>query len=55
MTTASLLHSGDEDIKEIQQIIIFNEAANLAKRVVGATNNLTMMAKRKQLERSDSR
>ena len=55
MTTAPLLHSGDKDIEEIQQIVTSNEAANLAKRVVGATADLTMMAKRKQPKRSDSR
>ena len=55
MTIAPLLHSGDKDIEEIEQIITSTEAANLAKCVVGATADLTMMAKRKQLERSDLR
>ena len=55
MTTAPLLHSDDKDIEEIQQIVTSTEAANLAKRTVGATANLTIMAKRKQLERSDLR
>lgn len=51
MTTAPLLHSGDKDLEEIPQIVTSTEAANLAKRAVGATTDLAMMAKKKQLEK----
>ena len=54
MTTAPLLHSGNKDIEETQQIVTSTEATNLAKRAVGATVDLKMMAKKKQPERSDS-
>ena len=55
MTTAPLLYSGNKDIKEIQQIVTSTKAANLANCAVWAIANLTMMAKRKQLERSNLR
>ena len=51
MTTVPLLHSDDKDLEEIQQIVTSTEAAKLAKRAVGATTNLAMMAKKKQLEK----
>lgn len=46
MTTAPLLHSGDKDLEEIQQIVTSTEAANLAKRVTGQTADLAMMTKK---------
>ena len=52
MTTASLLYSGDKDLEEIQQIVASTEAANLAKRAVGVTEDLALMAKKKQPERT---
>lgn len=55
MTTAPLLHFGDKDLEEIQQRATSTETANLAKRVVGATADLTMMAKKKQSDKSDAR
>ena len=51
MTTAPLLHSGDKDLKEIQQIVTSTEAANLAKRAVRATTDLAMMAKKKHSDK----
>ena len=51
MTTAPLLYSGNKDLEEIQQIVPSTEAANLAKRAVGAITNLALMAKKTQLER----
>ena len=53
MTTAPLLHSGNKDIDKIRQIVNSTEVANLAKRAVAAIADLTMMAKKKQLKRSD--
>ena len=47
MTTAPLLHSGDKDLEEIQQIVTSTEAANMAKRATGQTADLAMMTKRK--------
>ena len=55
ITTAPLLHSGNKDIKEIQQIVTSTEEANLAKRVVEVIADLTMIIKKKQPKRSDSR
>ena len=52
MTTAPLLHSGDKDLEEIQQIVTSTKAANLAKRAVGATADLALMAKKRQPERA---
>lgn len=51
MTTVPLLYFGDKDLKEIHQIVMSIEAANLAKQIVRATTDLTMMAKKKQLEK----
>lgn len=47
ITTAPLLHSGDKDLKGIEQIIISTEIANLARRVIGQTIDLTRMIKKK--------
>lgn len=55
MITALLLYFGDKDFKEIQQIVTSTEVANLAKQRVGATTDLTMIAKKKQSERSNLR
>ena len=52
MTTALLLHLGDKNLEEIQQIIISIKAANLAKRAVRAIADLTLIVKKKQLERA---
>lgn len=52
---APLLHSGDKDLEEIQQIVMFTEVANLAKRAVGTIADLTMMAKKKQPEKNNPR
>ena len=51
MTTAPLLHSGDKNLEEIQQIVISTKAANLAKQAVKVIANLALMAKKKQLEK----
>ena len=51
MMTAPLFHSGNKDLEEIQQIVTFIEAANLAKQAVRATTDLAMMAKKKQLKK----
>lgn len=47
MTTAPLLHSGDKDLEEIQQIVTSIEAANMAKQPTGQTADLAMAAKKK--------
>ena len=52
MTTASLLHSSDKNLEEIQQIVTWTKAANLAKRAVGVIVDLALMAKKKQPERT---
>ena len=49
------LYFGDKDLEQIQQIVTFTKAANLAKQKVGATADLMIMTKKKQLERSNSR
>ena len=51
MTTAPLLHSGDKDLEEIQQIVTSTEAAKMAKQATGQIADLAMMAKK----RTDSR
>ena len=51
MTTAPLLYFGDKDFEEIQQIVMFIEVANLAKRRVGATTDLAMIARKKHLDK----
>ena len=55
MTTTPLVHSGDKDLEEVQQIFTSIEVANLAKRAVRATADLALMTKIKQSERSSSR
>ena len=55
MIIALLFHSHNNNLKEIQQIFTFTEIANLTTQVVGVIANLTMMTKKKQLERSDSK
>lgn len=52
MTTAPLFYLGNKDFEKIQQIVMSTKAANLAKQVVGATINLAIIAKKKQLERA---
>ena len=52
MTMALLLHSGDKNLEEIQQIVTSTKAANLVKQAVEATADLTLMAKKKQQERT---
>ena len=47
MTTAPLLHSGDKDLKEIQQIVTSTKAANMAKRATGQTADLAMIGKKR--------
>ena len=47
MTTAPLLHSGDKDLEEIQQIVISTKIANLAKQVTGQTADVAMIAKKR--------
>lgn len=47
ITTAPLLHSGDKDLKKIQQIVTSTEAANMAKRAIGQSADLLLVAKKK--------
>ena len=47
ITTTPLLHSGDKDLEEIQQIVTSTEAANMAKRASGQTADLAMMTKKR--------
>lgn len=46
MTTAPFLYSGNKNFKKIQQIVLFNKAANMAKYVIRVITNLTIMAKK---------
>ena len=46
LTTAPLLYSGDKDIVEIQQIVTFTEAANMARQTTGWTTDLAMQMKK---------
>lgn len=55
MIIALFFYFSDKNLKGIQQIVISTKAANLIKHVVGAIINLTMIAKKKQLERNHSR
>ena len=47
MTTTPLLHFGDKDLEEIQQIVISTEAANIVKRAISQAANLSIMAKKR--------
>ena len=47
MTMALLLHSGDKDLEEIQQIVTSTEATNFAKQAVGVTADFALIAKKK--------
>lgn len=51
MTTVSLVHSGNKDLEEIQQIVTSTKTANLAQQAIGVTTDFAIMAKKKQLER----
>ena len=51
MTTAPLLHLGDKDLEEIQQIVTSTKAANMAKWVTSQTADLAIMTRK----RSDGR
>ena len=42
MTTAPLLHLGDKDIEEIQQIVTSTKVANIARQTTGQTANLAI-------------
>lgn len=53
--TTLFFQSGNQNQKEIQQIVIFTEAANLIKQVVRVTTNLTILAKKKQSDRRNLR
>ena len=45
--TTSLRHSGDKDLKEIQQIVISTKEADLAKRAIGAIADLALIDKKR--------
>ena len=47
MTTAPLLHSGDKDLEEIQQIIRSTKVANMVKRSTSQNADLAIRTKRK--------
>ena len=47
MTTAPLLHLGDKDLEEIQQIVTSTEAANMAKQATSQTADLAMMTRKR--------
>ena len=47
MTTAPLLHFGDKDLEEIQQIVTSTEVANMAKRATVQTADLAMIVKKR--------
>ena len=55
MITTLFFYSNDKDLKKIQQIITSIKVLNLAKQVVGATTDLTIMVKEKQLDRNGSK
>ena len=47
ITTAPLLHLGDKDLKEIQQIVTSTEAASMTKWATGQTADLVMITKKR--------
>lgn len=47
ITIVPLLHSGNKDLKKIQQIITSTKVANMAKQATSQITDLTMMAKKK--------
>lgn len=47
MTIARLLYFENQDFEEIQQIITFTEAANMAKQATSQTKNLVFIVKKK--------
>ena len=51
MTTASLLHSSDKDLNDIQQIVTSTEVANLAKQAMKILTNLAIIAPKKELKK----
>lgn len=55
MTTTSFLHLSNKELEKIQQIVTSTEIADIAKRVVRAVADLTIMAKKNKSEKSDSR
>lgn len=46
ITIAPYLYSGNKNFKKIQQIVLFNKAANIAKHANRVITNLTIMAKK---------
>ena len=55
ITTTTFFHFGNNNLKEIEQIITSTEATNLAQQAARVTTYLAMMAKKKQLDTSDSK
>lgn len=51
MITISLLHCGDKNLKEIQQVMTFIKVANLIKYITGQKTALAMMTKKKSLDK----
>lgn len=49
ITRRPLFLLGNKYLEEIQLIVIFTEAANLAQRVIDITKNLAIMTKKKVL------
>ena len=47
MTTAPLFHSGNKDLKKIQQIVTSTKVANMAKQTTGQTADLAMITKKR--------
>ena len=55
MTTAPLLYSGNKDLEKIKQITISIEVAYMARWIIRATADLTMIAKKNRSEKNDLR
>ena len=47
MTTTLLLHSGDKNIEEIQQIVTSTKVANMARQTIGQIVDLAMQMKKR--------
>lgn len=52
---ALFFYFDNKNPKKIQQIVTFTKVANLAKQIIGATADLTIITKKKQSDRGHSR
>ena len=55
MTTATLFHFSNKDLEEICGIVITTKAANMAKQILKAIENLKMMVKKNRSRENNSK